>query len=173
MAWYRFYYQKYAELKKKLYIVSHCHFLHCCRKGDLAEAMILANNVDIDIHYQNDFAFFQACLNGHLHVAKWLYSFGGIDIHFNNDETFRWCCVKGYLNMVKWFYSLGGINMPNYKVGDVPYNVYKWLCSLEHSPPLKNINDFSCNSIINYVSESDSESNTQSGFLCDPYIDSD
>ncbi|MCG8403743.1 MAG: ankyrin repeat domain-containing protein [Phycisphaerales bacterium] len=119
------------------YELSQIQFVKFCEKGDLANAEYYLGHTDIDVHYENDLAFYSASVYGHLDIAKWLYSFGGIDIHFNNDEIFRWSCGIGHFEFAQWLYSLGNVDIRTkneyafrMSCANGKLNIAKWLYSL-------------------------------------------
>ena len=51
-------------------------FIQACAVGFLEYAIYLVNEIDIDIHVYNDYAFRWSCRNGHLKLTQWLVCLG-------------------------------------------------------------------------------------------------
>ncbi len=79
-----------------------------CYKGYIDMAKWLYGlDGKINIHVDNDYAFFQSCYSGKLEVVKWLYGLDGkINIHVDNDDAFRISCENGYMDVTIWLYGL-------------------------------------------------------------------
>ena len=66
-------------------------FIYACKEGNLKLAQqLLQNNPNIDISYQNEYAFRMACQTGQLHVAQWLLKVKPtINISAWNEDAFK------------------------------------------------------------------------------------
>lgn len=90
-----------------------CAFQSACDGGDLSGIKFLYSleNVNINIHADNERAFRLAARNGHIEVIRYLNSLEKINIHIKNEKIFRYSCSNGRFEVVKYLYSLGGIDI--------------------------------------------------------------
>ena len=72
-------------------------FIELCREGFLEEARIMLNeNPDIDIHYDNELAFRESCKENNIYIAKWLLEIKpDINVSEMKDDAFCAICCKG------------------------------------------------------------------------------
>ena len=91
-------------------------FKYCCRFGhlEIVKCLLLFDK-NINIRYDNEYAFRDACYNGHLEVVKYLISLDkNINIHAENEEAFRKACYEGHVEIIKYLISITD-NLDNYK----------------------------------------------------------
>lgn len=68
------------------------------------------NPFNIDVHYEDDYAFVKACTYGHTELAEMLLLFFGVNIHTQDDESFHQACLNGHLSTVQLLVSFLGNN---------------------------------------------------------------
>jgi hypothetical protein len=81
-------------------------FNSCTKKNNLKTVQFLYYNNNIDIHYDDDYAFRCAVMNNNLDIARWLFSIGGVNVHCENDQAFKWSCSMNDLEMAKWLVTV-------------------------------------------------------------------
>ena len=109
-------------------------FMILCSKGNLQKAMKMYNlNKNIDISYENNYAFRWSCRNGHLNVANWLSKMV-ILTQYQIDMSFAWSCEMGEYDIMLWLYETYSVNingLDNYGFSwsciNGHLNVVKWL----------------------------------------------
>lgn len=90
-------------------------FNRACANGCLDMAKWLRRPIhgywiNINIHFDQDYAFRLACCNGHLNVIQWLVledKSNRINIHSCNEFAFRNSCINGHLIIAKYLLQLG------------------------------------------------------------------
>ena len=107
---------------------------------------------NIDIHYDNNWAFRCACRYGNLKLCQWLYSLDtsqSFNIHFHSDWAFRNACRSGNLKLCKWLYSgyIPGSFDIHYNNDDSFMNCKNitnkfWILSLDKPENFNNNNEF-------------------------------
>lgn len=86
-------------------------FISCCEYGHFDIAIYLYDLENINIRFDDDYAFYMSCMNGHLDISKWLYELSinqknPIYIYGMNEFVFRYACIYGHILTVKWLYNL-------------------------------------------------------------------
>jgi hypothetical protein len=96
----------------------------------------------INIHVNEDSAFYVACSEGNLEIAQWLYYIVGdkkINIHAKQNQAFVKALSNGHLQVVQWLYTLGGFEKyaksHSYKksVQEGCISLAKWLYEVQHN----------------------------------------
>jgi hypothetical protein len=100
------YVHRYGFLKGKYKI-----FLDACRYNYLLVVKYYYNKYAINIHANDDIAFYIACTRGRTKIVEWLYEKSAeiglpIDIHAGNDKIFIEICQYGYVKTVLLLYDI-------------------------------------------------------------------
>jgi hypothetical protein len=87
-------------------------FLDACCYNYLLVAKYYYDKYTIDIHADNDIAFYKACTNGQTEIVKWLHEKSEeirspIDIHAGDDFIFKEICSYGYIKTILLLHDLG------------------------------------------------------------------
>jgi hypothetical protein len=86
-------------------------FILCCEYGHKNVAEYISKIEGINIHANDDSAFYMSCMKGTLDISKWLYKLSidegkPIDIYGVNEFAFRYSCIYGHINTAKWLFEL-------------------------------------------------------------------
>ena len=110
---YKFNYKHYAERELLKNWNNNILFIVLCQYGYLETLKWILTIEKINIHINDEEAFFCSCCIGNLEVAKWLIEISKeneekINIHINNEEVFRFSCHN--VKIAKWLLEISKEN---------------------------------------------------------------
>lgn len=114
----------------------HTPLLVACMNGRIEIAKWLISlegtfGTKINIHYNNEYIFYNACMYGKLEACKWLIklgekSHGKIDIHADNEWPFMSSC--GDLPLVKYLIELGENGYGKFNIHINKEKAFRYAC---------------------------------------------
>lgn len=113
------------------------NFITCCENGWVTLAEYLFNKFKINIHDNNDYAFYISCLAGQLEIVKWLFEIGQktnslINVHICDDINFAVSCAHGHLEVAKWLIEMGKKLNSSINIETWDNSAFKWSCQNNH-----------------------------------------
>ena len=130
-------------------IINNRAFGMSCNYGSELPMWLYSKNNNINVSYNNEFAFKSALSTNNIELAEWLLSINpNIIVNINNEEPFANMCSIANLDTVKWFlkkYPDTNIEADNFKAFKYACRRYsnpivaKWL--VEIRPDILNYND--------------------------------
>lgn len=90
------------------------NFFKACQNDSIDIAKFLYFKHKIDIHFNDEYAFYLSCVNNHLEIAEWLIELGEINhspinIHVDNEKIFKecWRNILHCKDIINWLIELG------------------------------------------------------------------
>ena len=77
-------------------------FCHCCKHNDISLIRWFRDQVNVNIHCDQDMPFIWACGNGARDVAQYLYEQGNVNTNTIYGAPFRWACGGGHTSIAQW-----------------------------------------------------------------------
>lgn len=124
-------------------------FITACKKGQIKFAKWIHSKYNnLDIHLDNESAFYWASLNGHIDIAEWILTLD--DLYFVDNIKYIFCraCESGNIAVAKWLkknYNIDVHELDDYSFRWAAFyghlDILQWLYSLDNNILLDYLQD--------------------------------